>query len=152
MPVVGQGDDDRIDGLVVECPAKVGVGRDRFTPILEGLDFAVQVRLIHVAEARRFLLPELPARGDELVSSTTNTADGCGSAEPDHGQAHGFVGGQRVSAVGKPRRAEREASDDGFLQEVSACCWLHIFSRRSSGTEIQPSMPSMGSLGTSMDF
>jgi hypothetical protein len=49
VPVIGRGDHHRVDGLVVHNSAEVSMGSDFFAPILEGLGFAVQVRLIHIA-------------------------------------------------------------------------------------------------------
>ena len=74
MPVIRQCDDHRVDGFVVENSAKIAVSGNLFAPILERSGLAVEVRLVHVAQCDDSGAGDLPHPGNELMSSSTDTA------------------------------------------------------------------------------
>src|SRR5437762_1575208 len=78
MPVIGQGDDHRVDRFVVENPAEVAVRGYLFAPVLEGPGFAVEVRLVHVAQRDDPGAGDLPHPGNELMPAAADTADSRG--------------------------------------------------------------------------
>src|SRR5438093_13350458 len=78
MPVIGQGDDHRVDGFVVENSAEVAVRGDLFAPVLERLGFAVEVRLVHVAQRDDPCAGDLSYSGNELMPAPADTTYRCG--------------------------------------------------------------------------
>src|SRR5438552_17800417 len=78
MPVIGQSDDHRVDGFVVENPAKVAVSSELFAPVLERLGFAVDVRLVNVAQRDDPCAGDLSHSGNELMPAPADTADSRG--------------------------------------------------------------------------
>ena len=78
MPVIGQGDDNCIDGFVVQNSAKIAVSGDLLAPILERLGLAVEVRLVHVAQRDDLCAGNLSHSGNELMPAPANAADGRG--------------------------------------------------------------------------
>jgi len=92
VPVVGRRDDHRVDALVVQNSAEVSVSSDRFAPVLEGLEFAVQERPVHVAQSNDGCARDLSQPGNELVSAPAHTSDGLGCSHSHHGQADRIAG------------------------------------------------------------
>ena len=78
MPMIGQGDDHGVDGFVVENSAEVAVSGDLFSPVLERLCFAVEMRLIHIAQRDDLCAEDLSHSGNELMPSPADTADSRG--------------------------------------------------------------------------
>jgi hypothetical protein len=78
MPVIGQGDDHRIDGFIVENSAEVAVSGDLFAAVLERPGFAVEVRLVHVAQRDDPCTGDFSHSGNELMPSPAYAADGRG--------------------------------------------------------------------------
>ena len=72
--MIGQGDDHRVDGFVVENSAEVAVSGDLFAPVLERLGFAVELRLIHVAQRDDPCTGDLSHPGNELMPSPADAA------------------------------------------------------------------------------
>ena len=124
VPVVGRGDGDRIDLLVVERLAEVGVGGNALVAILELADLVVENLAVDVAQGHDSHAGHLPEVVDELAATTADSARRFDPAESDHGQADFAVGarGLRVprAEVDHRRHSERQPAGDGSLQDLSA--------------------------------
>ena len=110
VPVVRQGDDHRVDALVVEDFAGVVIRGD-LPPVVTGrLDFAIEVRLVGVAERDDLDAGDLAEPADELMATPAHTADGRGRPQPDDRDIHRVVGAARPGpgAEHQPRHPQRE--------------------------------------------
>ena len=110
MPVVRQGDDHRVDALVVEDFAGVVIRGD-LPPVVTGrLDFAIEVRLVGVAERDDLDAGDLAEPADELVATPAHTPDGRGRPQPDDRDIHRVVGADRPGpgAEHQPRHPQRQ--------------------------------------------
>ena len=77
MPVIRQCDHHRVDRLIVEDSAEVGVSRDLFSPLRESLGLAVEMRLVHVAD-RGMRTRDFSNPRNELMSAPAHAPDGGG--------------------------------------------------------------------------
>ena len=95
VPVVRQGDDHGVDTLVVEHFAGVVI-RGYLPPVVTGrLEFAVEVRPVHIAERDDLDAGDLAEPADKLVATPAHTSHGCGRPKPDDRDIHGVVGAAR---------------------------------------------------------
>ena len=112
MPVIGRSDDHRINALVVQNPAEVNVSGDVFASILKRLEFAVQMRLVHIAQRNDLCARNLQKPWNKLVSSPAHTSNGTGRTEPYHRQPDSVTGfldrGRPVAADNDSRQSERQ--------------------------------------------
>ena len=103
---------------------------DRFAPVLEGLEFAVQERPVHVAQSNDSCARDLSQPGNELVPPPAHTSDRFGSAESYQGQTDRIVGSCSfglILAAGHPfRQTKSQPSRHRTLQEVSAGRLFHM--------------------------
>src|SRR4051794_19026222 len=67
MPMVGQGDHDGIDGLVIHHLAQVGISGDLLAAILEWLCLASQMCRVHIAERGYLEAGNFPYPRNELM-------------------------------------------------------------------------------------
>ncbi len=76
--MIGQGDDHRVDGFVVKNSAQVAVSGDLFVPVFEWLSFAVEVRLVHIAQSGDSCVRDFAQAGNELMPPSAHASDGGG--------------------------------------------------------------------------
>ena len=126
--MIGQGDDHRVDGLVVENLAGVVIGGDLLPVVTGGLEFAVEVRLVHVAERDDLDAGDLAEPADELVATPAHASDGRGRPEPDDRDIHGVVGADRPGpgAEHQPRHPERQTGRHRTSQKAPAWDRFHV--------------------------
>ena len=129
MPVIRQGDDHRVDRLVIKYPAEVRIRGDLLTPLLEGVDLAVKVGLVHVAERDDLGAGDLANPRNELMPATANPADGRGRSHSDHGKTDRLVSAPclgRSLAVDQQRwQSHRHACRHRPSQKMPACARFH---------------------------
>ena len=122
VPVVRQGDDHRVDALVVEDLAGVAIRGDLRPEVAGRLDFPVEVRRVGVAERDDVGAGDLAEPADELMSPPAHTPDGRGRAQPDDPDIHRVVGADRSApgAEHQPRHPHRQAGRHRTPQEAPA--------------------------------
>ena len=108
--MVGQGDDHRVDALVVESLAGIVIRGDLPPVGTSRLDFAIEVRLVGVAERDDVDALDLAEPVDELMATPAHTADGRGRPQPDDREIHRVVGASRPGpgALQQSRHPQRE--------------------------------------------
>ena len=131
VPVIGRGDRDRVDGLVLEQLAVVGVGLGRFLrPVLDVLGAGFQDLLVDIADGDQFdaLLPgdlldvvlAAPPQADrgyaDRVVGAGDYGLGCG--------CQGRAAHDKVSSVHRvlPLLAVTVSHSEGFRPETPKCC------------------------------
>jgi hypothetical protein len=112
MPVVGGGDGDGVNALVIEELPDIGVGDDRFLVLGEIPDLFVQDLAVHIAQGRY-------SHARDLAELTQQPAPP--DADANHGHADVVVGSQH------PRRRQQQHAPRGghALQESTAARSLH---------------------------
>jgi hypothetical protein len=124
VPVVRQGDDHRVDRFVIEDAAQIAESRNRLAAILEGLQLAIEMRRIHIAERDDFCPGHFAQAGNELMTASPHAAHGGGRAHANDRHADGLAGAARLGrAFGSDdnsRQAQRGAGGDGSVEETSA--------------------------------
>ena len=127
VPVVGQGNDHRVDGLVVEDPAQVRMSGHLFPAVTGRLHFAVEVRLVRVAERDDSGTGDLAEPADELVTTPAHTADRCGGPQADDPQADRLIGAARAEpgTCRQPGHSQRQTGCHRASQKAPAWNRFH---------------------------
>ena len=104
-------------------------------PVAGRLDFAVEVRLVRVAERDDPGAVDLPEPADELVTTPAHATDRRGRPQPDDRHADRLIGADRpgLGARHQPRHPQRQAGRHRASQKAPARDRFHIAAHHRPG-------------------
>ena len=121
VPVVRQGDDHRVDALVVEHLANIGVGGDRFAAFLERFDAVGEHGLVGVAQGHDPGFRDLSQCPDELSAPASHASGNIDAAQTHNSDPDRVA----LRTPGQRWQTSNQTCGEGRLEERPACDGFH---------------------------
>ena len=129
VPMIRQGDDHRVDILVVQQLTDVVVGGNAGAAFFHGRSFTIEVGTVYIAKGDNPGAGDLADRVDKLVSAAADATDGIDVAQAHDADADLVIGHipfrRGVAAQDEVWQSQRGCCCGRTLQKLAACCSWH---------------------------